>query len=154
LVLDGQHTMKVRVRDETGRFTVLDDSAVTFTVSNGADAGIVGVLTTPKNNDKLSGTVTLSGYAYSPGHTILAAAVILDSAVVIGTATVNQPAPDVCKGLTGVDACPNIGFTFNFDTTKVLNGLHILGVELLNDAGEFVIIPTAVNGGIDIFVQN
>ena len=154
MVLDGQHTMKVRVRDETGRFTVVDDSAVTFTVSNGADAGIVGVLTTPKSNDKLSGTVTLSGYAYSPGHAILAAAVILDSAVVIGTATVNQPAPDVCKGLTVVDACPNIGFTFNFDTTKVLNGLHILGVELLNDAGEFVIIPTVVNGGIDIFVQN
>ena len=145
--------MKVRVLDQTGRYTVLDDSAVTFTVKNGPDSKIVAVLTSPKNNDKLSGTVTVSGYTYSPGHKILEADVYIDQAF-YATAKINQPAPDVCAGLTGVPQCPNIGFTFQLDTTHFPNGPHILGMVVFNDALQYVIVPNISYGGLNVTIQN
>lgn len=153
-LVDGQHTMMLRVRDETGRSTVLTDSAVTFTVKNGPDANIVAALTSPKNNDKLSGTVTVTGYAYAPGFRVTSVFIVLDNAFLIGSAKLNQPSPDVCAGLTGVPSCPNAGFTFTLDTTHLLNGPHLLGVEVIDENGDFVFIPKTTAGGINVFVQN
>ena len=153
LLVDGQHTIMVRVRDESGRYSLLEDTAVTFNIKN-PSAQIVAVLNSPQNNATLSGTVTLSGYAYSPGQRIIGALVIVDETV-FGSARINQPAADVCATLTSPPAaCPNIGFTFSLDTTHLLNGPHILGIEIVNDLGDFVIIPTLVSSGMNVFVQN
>ncbi|HEX6896450.1 MAG TPA: hypothetical protein VF146_14325, partial [Bryobacteraceae bacterium] len=141
------------VRDESGRYSLLEDTAVTFNIKN-PSAQIVAVLNSPQNNATLSGTVTLSGYAYSPGQRIIGALVIVDETV-FGSARINQPAADVCATLTSPPAaCPNIGFTFSLDTTHLLNGPHILGIEIVNDLGDFVIIPTLVSSGMNVFVQN
>jgi hypothetical protein len=147
--------MKVRVLDQTGRYTVIEDSAVTFTVKNGADTKIIGAITSPKTNDTLSGTVTITGYAYSPGQKIIGGLILIDGNTYSGgTVRVNQPAPDVCGTLPNVPQCPNIGFTVNFDTTHFENGLHILGMLIINDAGQFAIIPNLANGGMNVTIQN
>ena len=153
LLTDGQHTMKVRVLDQTGRYTIVDDSAVTFTVNNGPDAKIVAVLLAPKNNDKLSGTVTVSGYAYSPDHKILEADIYIDGAY-YASAKLNQPAPDVCASLTDVPQCPNIGFTYQLDTTHFPNGPHLLGMVIFNDVPQYVIVPHISNIGLNVTIQN
>jgi hypothetical protein len=40
--------------------------------------------------------------------------------------------PDVCAQLPDVAACPRIGFAVNFDTTRLSNGPHVLGVFVDN----------------------
>ncbi|MEO7651394.1 MAG: M36 family metallopeptidase, partial [Bryobacteraceae bacterium] len=63
---DGPHALQLRIRDQTGRFILSPDTPIRVTVKNDAAAAIVGVLTSPAPNEKLSGIVTVSGYAYSP----------------------------------------------------------------------------------------
>jgi hypothetical protein len=156
LLTDGQHTMKVRVLDQTGRYTVIEDSAVTFTVKNGADTTIVGAITSPKNNDTLSGTVTIAGYAYSPSQKVIGGLILIDGNTYSGaTVRVNQPATAACSTLPGPPPqCPNIGFTVNLDTTHFENGPHILGMLMVNDAGQIAIIPNISSTGMNVTIQN
>lgn len=153
-VPDGQHTLQIRARDETGRFTLIPDTPITFTVKNGAPAAILGGLDTPKTNDHLSGIVHMSGYAYSPGQRIVANVVAFDNYFGIGTARYGLPRPDICATLTNVPACPNIGFTFDLDTTTILNGPHTLGVLFVNDHNDQGFVPNLANGGINVIIDN
>jgi Fungalysin metallopeptidase (M36)/Fungalysin/Thermolysin Propeptide Motif len=152
-VPDGVHTLQIRARDETGRLTLLPETLMHINVANGAAVPITGVLTSPSSNDHLTGTVQISGYAYSPGRRIIAATLVVDGssyvAIPYGTAL-----PDVCAQLPDVAACPRIGFAVNFDTTRLLNGPHVLGVLLRNDRGDSITIPQLDNGGINVFVDN
>src|SRR5216684_1733720 len=147
-VPDGQHTLQIRARDETGRFTLIPDTPITFTVKNGPPAAILGGMDTPKTNDHLSGTIHATGYAYSPGQKIVLNVVAIDNFFSLGTARYGLPRPDICAQLTNVPACPNIGFTFDLDTTKILNGPHTLGVLFINDHNDTGFVPNQVNGGI------
>ena len=72
----------------------------------------------------------------------------------IGTARYGLPRPDICATLTNVPACPNIGFTFDLDTTTISNGPHTLGVLFLNDRNDQGFVPNVVNGGINVFIDN
>jgi hypothetical protein len=150
---DGQHTLQVRVRDQTGRLTLYPSTPLNITVKNGAAAPVIGVLEAPASNAKVSGTITVSGYVYSAGHKITSATVRVDG-VTVGTAKLGVARPDVCPSLPNADACPNIGFTFTLNTAQFLNGPHILGIRAVNDRGDYAVFPLVANGGITIFVQN
>ncbi len=153
-VPDGQHTLQVRARDETGRFTLSPDTPITITVKNGAPVAILGALESPKTNDQLSGTVHMTGYAYSPGQKVVLGLVVVDNFFSYGTVRYGLARPDICGGLSGVAACPNIGFTFDLDTKFIFNGPHTLGVLFVNDHNDQAFIPNLVNGGINVFVNN
>jgi hypothetical protein len=152
-VPDGVHTLQIRARDETGRLTLLPETLMSVNVSNGAAVPIAGVLGSPQPNDHLTGTIQISGYAYSQGRRIFSATLLVDgasySAIPYGT-----PLPDACAQLPDVAACPRIGFALDFDTTRLSNGPHVLGVLLRNDRGDSVTIPRLDNGGINVFVDN
>ncbi|HLJ48384.1 MAG TPA: M36 family metallopeptidase [Bryobacteraceae bacterium] len=150
---DGPHTLQVRVRDQTGRLTLYPATPLNVTVQNGQAAPVIGVLESPANNATLSGTVTLSGYMYSAGQRIIAGVVIVDGST-IGTVTLGVPRPDVCPSLPAADACPNIGFTFNLDTTRFQNGPHTIGIEGVNTRGDYAIFPNLTATGMNIFVKN
>jgi hypothetical protein len=150
---DGPHGMQLRVLDETGRFTLLPDAPVPIVVKNGAQTSPVGALTSPKPNDRLTGTVTVSGYAYSPGGVITTVFVLLDGSAV-ALASYGTPRPDDCAKLPGVDACPNIGFSATFDTRTVPNGPHVLGVFIRNDQGLSIITPLSDSYGMNVTVDN
>ncbi len=153
-VPDGQHTLQIRARDETGRFTLIPDTPIALAVKNGAPAAILGGMDTPKTNDHLSGTIHMTGYAYSPGQKIVGNVVAFDNFFSLGTARYGLPRPDICAQLTNVPACPNIGFTFDLDTTTILNGPHTLGVLFFNDHNDSGFVPNLVNGGINVFIDN
>jgi hypothetical protein len=150
---DGPHTLQVRVHDQTGRLTLYPATPLHITVQNGTPAPVIGVLEAPASNATLSGTVALSGYMYSAGQKMAAGYVIVDG-LLYGSAKLGVARPDVCPSLPNADACPNIGFTFNLDTTKLLNGPHVIGIEGVNARGDYAIFPSVVGLGIDVFVQN
>ena len=150
---DGPHKLQVRVRDQTGRFTLYPDTPLIITVSNGPAVPIVGVLEAPASNDTLSGTVTISGYAYSPGHTLIGGNLLVDGAS-FGSVRFNVARRDICPNLPAANACPNIGFSMTLNTNRLLNGPHVLGISAFNDRGDFVTFPNLVGGGINVFVKN
>ncbi|HSP68431.1 MAG TPA: Ig-like domain-containing protein, partial [Bryobacteraceae bacterium] len=150
---DGPHGMQLRVLDEAGRFTLLPDAPIPIVVKNGPQTLPVGALTSPKPNDHLSGTVTISGYAYSPGGQITSVFVLLDGQGV-ALASYGAPRPDECAQLTGVEACPNIGFSATFDTRTVPNGPHVLGVLIRNDQGLSIVTPQFDADGMNVTVDN
>ncbi len=150
---DGPHTLQVRVRDQFGRLVFYPATPLNIKVQNGAAAPVIGVLETPVNNATLSGSVTFSGYMYSTGQKITEGIVIVDN-VQYGLVKLGIARPDVCSSLPDADACPNIGFTYTFDTTRLQNGPHVLGIEGVNARGDYAIFPSVISSGINIFVKN
>jgi hypothetical protein len=151
---DGAHTLQVRVWDQTGRFTLYPSTPLQITVSNGAAAPVVGVLESPASGAMLAGTVTVSGYMYSAGQKILGGFLLVDGQVYGGSFTAALPRPDVCASLPAADACPNIGFSIQLDTTKLPNGPHTLGIEGVNARGDYALFPALVSNGMNVTVRN
>ena len=151
---DGTHTLQVRIVDQTGRYTLYPDTPLQITVNNGAAAPVIGVLEAPLAGDTLSGVVTLKGYMYSTGQKIIRGVVLVDGIAYGNSISSILPRPDVCPSLPNADACPNIGFSVTLDTTKLLNGPHVLGIEGFNIRGDYVIFPSTVKNGINVTVKN
>jgi hypothetical protein len=153
---NGPHSMQIRVLDETGRLSVFPEGGVAFTVNNPVVAGQVAALTSPKNNDTLSGVVHIGGYAYDAGSQITAVTLLVDGesrgAIPFGTPRVTE-----CEQLPDVKACTNIGFDLDFDTRVMGNGPHVLGVRVTSKSGQSSIIPGPAGGlspGINVTVRN
>jgi len=153
---DGPHSMQLRVQDETGRFTLLPNQPVPFSVKNGAQTPPIGALTSIAPGDRLSGVVQISGYAYSPTGTISSTTgvILVIDGVGWDYAQYGLSRPTECATLTGVAACPNIGFNINLDTRLLTNGNHVIGVQITNSAGLSVIVPNLVRYGMNVVVNN
>jgi hypothetical protein len=150
---DGPHGAQLRVLDESGRFTLLPDSPLPFTVNNGAQTFPVGALTSHKPNDRLSGIITVSGYAYSLVGQVTSVTILVDGRA-LATTRYGDPRPVECATLTGVTACPNIGYTGLLDTRTIPNGPHVLGVLIRNDQGLTIITPQLDRNGMNVLVDN
>jgi hypothetical protein len=150
---NGPHSMQLRVQDDSGRFTVLPDVPVAFTVTNGPQQVPIGGVTSPQPNATLSGIVNISGFAYSPGSQVTAVLLLVDG-LARGAASYGIPQPDVCASLPGVAACPNIGFSGSIDTTLLSNGNHVLGVRILNSQGLQAIVPALDSAGMNVVINN
>lgn len=145
--------MQLRVLDQTGRYTLVPDFPVPFTVKNGPQPVPVGAVTSIKPNDRLSGTVSVSGYAYSPGGRVTSVVLLVDGAG-IALASYGRPRPAECANLPQVAACPNIGFSLDLDTRTLTNGSHVIGMRITNDAGIAVTVPDQVRSGMNVTVDN
>ena len=152
-IQDGEHALQIRVRDELGRLTMLPDSTVKFTVKNGVVQLPQGAITSIKSGDKLSGTVTLSGYAYSGAGPIRQVIVIYDN-LFADLAKYGVASPAACESLKGVTACPNIGWTLDLDTKRLGNGNHIVTVQISDSTGAFTTLPSVGQPTVSFAVQN
>jgi hypothetical protein len=150
---DGPHSMRLRVQDDSGRFTILPDAPVPFTVKNGAQQAPIGGLTTPHPNDRLKGQVNFSGFAYSPGGQITSVFLMIDGSL-RSLASYGIPQPDICATLPGVKACPNIGFSGVLDTTTIPNGQHVLGILITNSQGLSTVVPALDSDGMNVVIDN
>jgi hypothetical protein len=150
---DGPHSMQIRVQDDSGRLTTLPDAPVAFTVKNGPQQAPIGGVTTPQPNAHLTGIVTVSGFAYSPGGQVISVGLLIDGAL-RGIASYGTPQPDICASLPGVAACPNIGFFVPLDTTGLSNGPHVLGIRITNSQGLSTIVPALDSAGMNVVVDN
>ncbi len=93
----------------------------------------------PTANQTLSGTATISGWAIESTsavgpNAISNVAVFVDGSQV-GTATYNSPRSDVCALWPGRPGCPNVGWTYNLNTSSLAPGTHTLNIVATDSAG-------------------
>jgi len=150
---DGSHSMQLRVLDESGRYTLVPESPVAFTVKNGPQTFPLGAVTSIKPGDRLSGVIPISGYAYSTVGRVVSVVVLVDG-YSVASAQYGQPRPEVCANLPAVAACPDIGFSVNLNTRILTNGSHVIGVRITNDSGLSTVVPNQVLNGMNVTIDN
>jgi hypothetical protein len=101
----------------------------------------------------VSGVLRVSGLAYSPGGAISRVTLYVDSYPVARMAY-GSARSEACADLSGVKACPNIGFDGTFDTRRLSNGPHYINVRVEDDHSGSVLIPQTLVGGLDVTVEN
>ena len=82
----------------------------------------------------VGGVLAIYGWAIDASTSISSVQIQIDG-VTVGTATYGASRPDVCTVFPGRTGCPNVGFTFNLDTTGIPNGNHTLNVLVTNASG-------------------
>jgi hypothetical protein len=151
---NGPHLLQVRVRDEAGRYTLIPESPIQVVVSNESNAAPMGVLTSPEANGRLSGTIKIWGWAWDPDGTVNRVDLVIDDVTTMRLAYAEERA-EQCSAMPDAPAvCPAIGFSGDFDTRRLRNGLHTLGVRITDDKGRTTLIPRAGASGMNIFVEN
>ena len=150
---NGEHMLQVRIQDETGRFTLYPETPLRFRVNNALNQAPTGVLVTPANGQRVSGTILIYGYAWDPDGKIDRVQFLIDGAV-RATLPYGEARTTECSALPDVAACPNIGFWHQWNTNTVLNGPHVVGVRLIDDRGRAVIVPQNAGNGLTVIVEN
>jgi len=107
----------------------------------------------PASNATLTGTVKIWGWAWDNDGTVRTAQLLVDGNVV-QTLAYGDTRPEQCATLPEVRACPNIGFWGDYDTRRITNGLHQIGVRLVDNSGNSTIIPKLTGFGQNVTVQN
>jgi hypothetical protein len=150
---NGEHLLRLRIQDETGRFTLYPETPITIRVNNEPNQAPQGFLTSPGNGQRVSGTLLVWGWAWDPDGKIETVQLLVDG-VVRATVPYGETREGQCATLADVAACPNIGFAYEFNTRTVLNGPHVLGIRLTDDRGKSVVVPQNALNGTTIIVSN
>ncbi|MEO7142415.1 MAG: M36 family metallopeptidase, partial [Bryobacteraceae bacterium] len=128
LVGNGPHSLQVRATDVYGRTFTAPPKPAAITVNNPVHPKPVALITAPAANQTVGGVLHVSGYAYDSGGTVVTVSLMIDGYRYNNPVAYGTPAPDVCAALPNVTACPNIGFSVDFDSTRLSNGPHTLSI--------------------------
>jgi hypothetical protein len=130
----GSHTIMVTATDSDA---TPDTGSSSVTVTVQAPLPTVWI-DTPTQGSTVSGTVTISGWALDNasvvGTAISSVQVKVDGSVV-GTATYGFSRPDVCAVYPGRPGCPNVGFSYSLDTSRLSTGTHTITVIATDSDG-------------------
>ena len=97
-------------------------------------AAQIGYVDGPANLDVSSGSLTFLGWALDTSTSVESVEMIIDG-VRFGLATYGSNRQDVCDALGYYSGCPNVGWSFVFDTHQVPDGHHMLNVRLTTSDG-------------------
>jgi uncharacterized protein (TIGR03437 family) len=117
-------------------------ASASFTVTNSSTSAITNIDSPNAASIPYSGIATTSGWAIKTGVAISSVSVSIDG-IPSGTATYGLPRPDVCTTYPGRPGCPNVGWTYMFDTDALLDGTHTLGVTATAADGTANTVSTA-----------
>ncbi|HEU0119158.1 MAG TPA: M36 family metallopeptidase [Bryobacteraceae bacterium] len=154
---NGDHRIQLRITEDNGRVTLQPAAPISFKLQAPPIPAPKVVFSEPANMQRVSGTITVSGYAWSPNPDdgILGINLLVDGA------TRSNPAvryglrrDEACSTLPDVEPCPFIGFEATFDTRLLTNGLHSLGVAVFDYSGNVTIAPKLTAAGLNIIVAN
>jgi hypothetical protein len=95
-----------------------------------------GFVEHPKPQSNLSGAIDIGGWAID--DTQVSQVKIFVDERPVGTATYGLPRPDVSKIWPHVPT--EVGFSYKLDTTKYPNGVHVLGINAEDKAGNVAIL--------------
>jgi hypothetical protein len=147
LVENGPHSLQVRATDVYGRTFTFPGKPLTITVNNAPHAKPMAAITTPAPNQAVTGTMHVSGYAYSAQGSIRSIRLMVDGMTYHNVpVTPGSPRPDICSALQNVASCPNIGFEADFDSTGLSNGPHTLDVVVTDNTGATTYAPSLFGG--------
>jgi uncharacterized protein (TIGR03437 family) len=97
-----------------------------ITVDNQNTSGIHVNIDNPNAlSPSLSGITGVAGWAVGNSSPIQTVTISVDG-VLNGTATYGGLRPDVCEMFTARPDCPNVGWNYTLDTTRLTNGSHSL----------------------------
>ncbi|MCW5979247.1 MAG: peptidoglycan DD-metalloendopeptidase family protein [Bryobacteraceae bacterium] len=100
-------------------------------VSNSSGPPFLWIDLPPLNAPGVSGTTEVYGWAVdnlsAPETAIKLVEIFLDN-VKIGNAQYGVPRPDVCALVPGRPGCPNVGYSYQWNTGNVTKGAHTLKV--------------------------
>jgi hypothetical protein len=116
------HVLGITAYAGAGEFST---ATRTFTVSNSpsASAVIIGIDSPSAQNAIVLGQTTFSGWAIDINGRLSQVKIAIDG-VSVGTAGLGAARPDVCAVYPDAPACPNVGWNFSVDTTRLANGIH------------------------------
>jgi uncharacterized protein (TIGR03437 family) len=122
---DGAHTLSITAASGSQHATI----AWPFTVANWTSFNPVQVVIENPVADTapFAGQAVLSGYAFSQQGTVDSVIVSVDNYIVAQPAVYGEARTDVCASLSAYN-CPNVGWSFNLDTTQIPDGVHTLNV--------------------------
>ena len=131
---NGNHVLEATITTSGGHRASV---GTTFTVANTTSGpGHIYFDVPIVNGSAAAGSVTFAGWALNDNAAVSSLSVTIDG-VPYGTANYHIPRPDVCALYPGRQGCPNVGWTFPFDTTQIADGTHILGLTENNADGTF-----------------
>ncbi len=120
---NGTHVLEVTSATVDGKRA---SASASFKVSN-TSANAHTVIESPNATSlPISGIAITSGWALNTGVAINSLNITVDG-VPVGTTTLNIARTDVCTSNSSPN-CPNVGWSFFFDTNALIDGAHILGV--------------------------
>jgi uncharacterized protein (TIGR03437 family) len=137
LLGNGTHTLQATATSTSGQRAT---TSSTFTINNTASGpGRVSIDAPGAVSNPYLGVATFSGWALNDKTSVKSVSVTVDG-IPYGTATYNLPRPDVCKTYPGRAGCPNVGWSFTFDTTQLADGAHTVGITENNADGTFATV--------------
>ena len=134
---NGPHTFTVTFNDSST--PPLTGSVTTsFGISNQASTLPFGAIDTPgagNNNQALTGSSSIGGWALSDVSAISSAVVSVDGQT-IGNATYGNSRPDVCQVFPSAAGCPaaNVGWSYTLNTAAFSNGSHLLTIAITDSS--------------------
>ena len=152
----GQHTIRVRVTNRRGSFIDLPtDGPRTFTVEAGQSRLPVAKIESPVDGARITGALTLTGYALIETLRVTAVDVLIDGLSFPGT-RYGLARADVCTALKSTSPnCPGVGFSASIQTRLVnppiANGKHSVQIRVRDETGRTTVFPDAP---LTIDVQN
>ncbi len=126
LLADGSHTLQITAASVAGQSAAKTQS---FRVANsGSDAVIVDI-DSPSAGQALTGMGGFYGWTLDTKGVPVQSVIVLVDGVPNGTATYGTNRADVCAVYLNAAGCPDVGWSYTLDTTKISNGLHSLQVR-------------------------
>jgi hypothetical protein len=80
------------------------------------------------------GSINVHGWVINSNVTIANVTLAIDG-VPFGNAGYGVPRPDVCSVFASSN-CPNVGFSYNLDTTLLADGQHTLAITGVTSSGQ------------------
>jgi hypothetical protein len=131
---DGAHTVGITENNADGTFATVSDP---FTVANYTTADPMHLFIDtpiPSIATPIFGTQAIQGWAIDDDSSIQSIVVSIDGSVV-GDAAYGVNRADVCV-LYPDRGCPNVGYTFSYNTTFISNGIHTLSITGITPLGQ------------------
>ena len=110
-----------------------NSASLTINVSSGP---LTVFIDSPAVGATVSGTVPVSGWAVpNSGGTPISLVEIFVDEVYFGLAGYGTARPEICAVYANRSGCPNVGYTFNLDTSQLAAGSHSLRVMAVDSSG-------------------
>lgn len=126
MLADGTHTLSVAAYGADGKHA---SAQAAFTSMNAGLSGAVHLtLENPSlQSAALTGGTVVKGWAVDESSAITNVSIYIDG-INSGTAAYGISRPDVCANFAGATGCPDVGWTYLLDTTKLADGSHSLAI--------------------------
>ena len=124
---NGQHSVAVSATASNGERAIVSRS---FSVANWTTANNpihISIDTPNSQSGPFSGVSAFGGWAIDDNTGINSVGVAVDG-IPYGDAAYGGNRADACKALPGRPGCPNVGWNFLIDTTKIGDGSHTLAI--------------------------